>query len=77
VGAEHARSDLFTGQAPMTNQVRPSKNAIPRPSLARRSMVRRCLPVGTCGALLPPVGWKRRPLVLGHQLGASKMPVDR
>ncbi len=55
-------SSSSPGSPPLTNQVIPASWAIPRPSWARRSMVRRCfLPTGIAGPRAPPLGWKRSP----------------
>src|SRR5690606_8454706 len=55
-------STCSSGKPPTTNQVRPSRKAMPRPSLANRSIRSCCfLPTGTCAARSPPLGWKRSP----------------
>jgi hypothetical protein len=51
---------------------------MPRPSLARRSMVRRCFcRSGFAGPCCRRWAGSAGLSLLGHQLGASKMPVDR
>jgi hypothetical protein len=64
VGAQHPRLNFFTGQRtrdkPGTAFNKGNTAAIIGQALDMRQTL--FLPVGTCAALVPPAGWKRRPL---------------